>query len=578
MSNWLEQYTAEVRSGRIIAGQEIHMLIERLEKNREKYAYDTREAERRINFMENVVRLTKSPFYGQPMVLMLWQKAFIETIYSFKTLYPNGRIISIPGVPMKSHKSQEYADLYRKILLEIARKNAKTETCSGLSFTELVVGENGADISVSGNDDDQSKILYDSIDTMRMLVDPNSRVIRKTISKITCPSKSTSVIRISDKKQNKEGRNLDFAIIDEVHEMHDNTLIKAVEQSQSLKRNPKLIMITTEGFTTGGFLDEELAYARRVLSGEECSDATERYLPWLYTQDSENEIFQDPSSWQKSNPSIGIIKPYDSLAIQVDAAKTRKTERAFVLAKDFNIKQNTSEAWLMEEDYNYPCTFDIEMLRGGYYIGAVDLSATTDLTCATAMVPIGDIKYKLTRYFIPESKLLNSPDKQAGARYEQWAEDGLLEIMPGNDNDLAAVADWFYSLYLDFGITPYKVGYDQRFARDFLMRMKEIGIECEMVYQNAATLSNACRLLEADLKSNHLLYDDNPMDRWCFSNAAIKTDNYGQVLIVKAGNPSKRIDGAVTTAILYEMYRRYRSELIGANEHLAEVSIETDGH
>lgn len=31
-------------------------------------------------------------------------------------------------------------------------------------------------------------------------------------------------------------------------------------------------------------------------------------LPWLYTQDSELEVWQDESSWPKSNPTLGVIK------------------------------------------------------------------------------------------------------------------------------------------------------------------------------------------------------------------------------------------------------------------------------
>ena len=66
----------------------------------------------------------------------------------------------------------------------------------------------------------------------------------------------------------------------------------------------------------------------------------ERTLPWLYTQDSELEVWQDESSWPKSNPTLGIVKKWDYLREQVDAAKKSKADRIFVLSKDFNIKQS----------------------------------------------------------------------------------------------------------------------------------------------------------------------------------------------------------------------------------------------
>ena len=79
-----------------------------------------------------------------------------------------------------------------------------------------------------------------------------------------------------------------------------------------------------------------------------------------------------------------------------------------------------------------------------------------------------------------------------------------------------------------------------------------------MILQNAQTLSNAIKLCEADFKHKLIYYGNNEMDKWCLGNAGIQVDNKGQALIVKM-ETGKRIDGAVCLAILYEMYRRYRS-------------------
>ena len=41
----------------------------------------------------------------------------------------------------------------------------------------------------------------------------------------------------------------------------------------------------------------------------------------------------------------------------------------------------------------------------------------------------------------------------------------------------------------------------------------------------------------------------------------MEMDNYGNIMCVKVKNQaSKRIEGAVTLIILYEVYRRYRNE------------------
>lgn len=548
-NSYLLEYHARIESGEILVGKELWQELQNLKEDflNDAYYYDTKDALLRMDFMENCVRLTKSPYYNKPMVLMLWQKAFIEAVYSFKM-------------------SATTFDRFKKVILLIARKNTKSETCSALGLSELIVGNEGADIVCSSNDDVQASITYDAIDTMRLLIDPdeldtsrNQRFIRNKVN-------GSKIFKLSDRTRNKEGRNIDFAIVDETHEMQENIIGKSIEQSQSLKDNPKFINITTEGFVVDGYLDDELKKAREVIWKEDDGIAAERLLPWLYTQDSEQEIWQDRRTWVKSNPTLGIVKKWDYLDEQIDVARKSKADRIFVLSKDFNIKQNSAEAWLNLEDYDYEAVYDLEDFRGCVCLGAVDLSETTDLTCAKILMmkPGDNKKYIHTMYFIPESKLEDSDDWNAGARYKDWAAEGLVTITEGNDIDLAVVADWFYKLYKEYDIKLWKCGYDQRFSKDWITRMGEYGWMKEnddliLILQNAQTLSNAMKLCEADLRHKLINYNENCVDKWCFKNSGIKVDDYGKCICIKQ-EPSKRIDGAVTLIILYEMYRRYRTE------------------
>ena len=197
-------------------------------------------------------------------------------------------------------------------------------------------------------------------------------------------------------------------------------------------------------------------------------------------------------------------------------------------------------------------------------MGAVDLAATTDLANAKILImrPNDKHKYVYSHYFIPESKLESSDDKSAGANYLEWAKAGRITIHEGNEIDIAAVADWFYRIYKDFGIKPYKTGYDERFAKLFISRMGEYGFDTEVLAQGRA-LSNSMKLVEADLKGRLINYGDNPVDKWCLKNCCCEVDNVGNIQPVKIrGQKAFRIDGAVTLIMLYEMYRRYRSDFI----------------
>lgn len=549
---YLWQYRDAIRIGEIIAGQELIMELDRLLDglSSSSYYYDTTRADEIIDFMENCIKLTKSPFYGKPMKLLMYQKAFVENMYSYKM-------------------SADDTDRFQRILLMIGRKNAKSETSSGIVTSEFLVGGEGKDIVCSSNDDNQADILYQACDTMRLMIDPRSKNTWRNQKGLKCLYNNNKVFKLSDRTRNKEGRNIDFAVIDEEHEMKDNVIIKSIEQSQSLKDNPKLIKITTEGFVDDGVLDEDLRRGRGVISGEISDVASERETYWLYTQDSEREIWEGNRVnrlWEKANPSLGVIKKYSYLEQQVEKAKTSKAERAFVFTKDFNIHQNSSQAWLLKEDFDYEADFDLSEFQGDICLGGVDIAETTDLACARILLqkPGDNRKYIKSKYFIPETKLEKSNDKSEGAKYEEWAKKGYLQICEGNYIDTTIIADWFYSLYENYGIRCYKCGYDVKFSDEFIKAVEQYGVECEMVYQRPEILHTPMGMVEADLKSR-LIIGNNEMDKWNFGNTAQKYDSKGKAMPIKiAGKAGRKIDGAVATIILYEIYRRHRTEFTAA--------------
>lgn len=554
-NSFLIEYKERCATGEIIIGKELYLELINLEKDikNDEYIYNTYDSDVRIDFIEKAIKLTKSPFYGKPMKLILWQKALIEAMYSFK-------------MAKEYIDNDQIIDRFKKVLLLIARKNGKSELCSALGNAEFILGNEGSDLVCSSNDDAQASIVYDSINAMRQMYDTKDKFTQKKQRFILNKMNNTKIFKLSDRTRCKEGYNIDWAILDETHQMKDNVIAKSIEQSQSMKKNPKLINISTEGFVDG-YLSAELKKAREIIKGEDDSISSKRILPWLYTQDSENEVFEDPRTWMKSNPSLYTIKNYSYLEEQIDLAKKSKADRIFVLSKDFNIRQSEVESWLNREDYTYSAKFDIRDFEGHYCLGHVDLAETTDLCCAKIMLMNSDsrIKYIYTKYFIPENKLdPANDDHNAGAKYKEWAKQGLIEVCEGNDIDLSVVADWFYQLKKMYNITLYKCGYDQRFSKDWIKKMDYYGWskkygDIELVLQNSQTLNNAILLCEADFKARYINYNENEVDMWCLSNSCLKLNNVRQAIITKI-NSQNKIDGAVTLVSLYEMYRRYRSD------------------
>ncbi len=545
---WLEEYADLIERREVIVGywikREIRNLIEDLQDPR--WIYDTTEAEKRIRFQEALCLQSKAPYYMKPIELMPWQKAFWEALYSFKDADTGRR-------------------RFNEALLKISRKNGKSTMLAADGNFDLFLGEGGADLVCASNDDRQARLIWKEMAGMRERLDPKRTITKPTLTELVNTRKNINVYRLSSKTQNKDGFNISKAYLDESHDIHEENaqseIAEAIWRSMSSKEEPLFINSTTEGFNRDCYLDHKIATAKKVILGEIDNP---HFLPFLFEQDSEQEIWTDEASWEKSNPSIRYgVKKIGKLRADVEAAKYDKATRIHMLTKDFNIPQANAQTWLMLEGYDFPMEpLDPEAFRGSYILGAVDLSATTDLTNAKALImkPGDRTKYILSRYFIPESKLELSDDKDAGANYRDWAKEGFVEIHEGNEVDISRVADWYFWLYKTYGLRPYKIGYDQRYAKTFIERCNDYGFETERLAQGKY-LSAAMKVTEADLKSRVINYGGNPVDKWTLANTCCEVDNLGNIQPRKIpGQPNKRIDGGVTLIECEEVYRRFRNE------------------
>lgn len=547
---YLEEYADLITRKEIVVGywvkREVRNLIHDMSDPR--YIYDTTEAHKRMKFEERLCLQSKAPYYMKPITLLPWQKAWWEAVYSFK--------MSDTGLRR-----------FTEGLLEVARKNGKSTMFAADGNYDLFVGEGGTDICCASNDDRQAKLIWSEIGGMRQRLDPKKAITGQNLTLITNRLKNINVFRLSSKTQNKDGFNISKTYLDESHDISEENaqseIAEACWRGMSSKDEPLFLNCTTQGFNRDCYLDHKIAYAKKVISGE-IDDP--HFIAFLYEQDSEQEVWQDEESWEKSNPSMRYgVKKIGKLRRDVETAKHDKATRIHLLTKDFNIPQSNAQGWLLLEDYDYKqAAIDIGDFSGAFILGAGDFAATTDLVSAKALLmkPGDKTKYILSHYWIPESKLEDSDDKDAGAEYSEWAKQGLLTIHEGNEVDLSAVADWFYELYKKYKLRPYKIGYDQRYAKTFLDRCEEYGFETERLLQGRA-LSGAMKLAEADLKSRYVNYGENPIDKWNFGNCCCKVDDVGNIQPVKIPNqPHKRIDGALTLIMLYETYRRYRADYV----------------
>lgn len=571
--SWLIEYYKRCRAGEIIIGRELKTTLESLIQDifcrSDVYRFDLTEAHKRIKFIETEIKHFESPFAGKPFILAINQKAIAEAIFGFYVYDP------------ETSDGGRWARRFQEIFLLVARKNGKTPFVAALVLAEWFCGDAGQKVMCASNDYDQAGLIFDCINAFREESRAVSKVTHKNIKgiffgnpkqrkktgKFSAQNKG-AIKKMSAKSGAKEGRNLKLVIVDEVHEMKDSSTVLPLQTSVSTQDEPLYFEITTEGIVRDGYLDDRLSKARKALKGESDTDAS-RWLIWLYTQDSEAEIWNDPSSWTKSNPLLGIAKKRSYLQAKVETARHSGTDRAFILAKDFNIKQLSSNAWLEEKYIVCDATFDLADFTGCWCVCGVDLAETNDLCACTFlfMKPNDPVKYLHTMYFVTQVKAgdgqsTDSPTNPEKKNYVQWAAEGLCRIVNDNVIDDVVVAEYIWEVWEKFRIRPFRVGYDEWHAKEFAKRVDKnfnVGTTVK-IRMTPETLNVPTRNIEEDLRARRINYQNNAICRWNFRNTAIRYDRNGFVMPTKiVGYIGNKIDGTMSKTIAYAALRGCKS-------------------
>ena len=541
--NYITQYNDLLQRGEIPACRRIKAVYSRLAEETQtagKYVFDEAKASRPIEFIERFCRHSKGEWSGQPVRLELFQKAFIQALFGF--------IDTETGLRR-----------YREAFFLVGRKNGKSTLLAGLALYMLIAdGEGGAEVYSTATKYAQARLLFDECHNMVKQSPALSKHIRKRKTDLYYTPTMSKLQPLSRNSDTLDGLNASFVIMDELHGVKDRNLYEVMRQSQSARRQPLLVMITTAGTVRECIFDDMYSHACAVADG---SLQDESFLPILYELDRRNE-WTEPDAWAKANPSLGAIKKLDDLQIKVERAKQNPVELSGVLCKEFNIRETVKTAWLSFEAINNTETFDLEAFRGGYFIGGVDLSITTDLTCASLLFMRrgDDRKYITQMYWLPADRLQERV-QQDKIPYDKWFERGLLRLCARNTINYSDVTVWFVETVKQYELLPAWVYYDSYSARYFVEEMQMQGFNMVRYIQGAKTLSLPMQMLGADLQAHRVIYNNNPVLKWCLTNTGIHTDRNGNIVPVKNQSPKQRIDG--TSALLdcyvglYEHYTEY---------------------
>lgn len=548
--NPIIEYNDKIQSGEITACNKIKILYKHLAdeiKNPDSlYYYSEKRANHAITFIEKFCKHSKGKWGGNPVTLELWQKAFISALF---------------GIIRKSNDKRRF----NKALLLIGRKNGKSLIASAISIYMMIAdGEAGAECYAVATKRDQAKIIWQEAMSMVKKSPMLLSVIKCRTNELKCEQFDSTFKPLSSESNTLDGLNTHFAGMDEVHAWKDKNLYDVILDSTSAREESIILVLSTMGFVREGIFDILYDTASRCLMAiKDGNSYNDTLLPAIYELDKREE-YQNPDCWIKANPNLEVSKSLDYMKNAYKDVLDDPRRLSNFLTKDCNIKETVSEAFFTFDEINNEETFNIDELKPPYYIGGFDLSETTDLTSACILFEFPDRQNTLfveSMYWLPYD-LLEERVKTDHIPYDVWYKQGLLRLSDGNKVNTNDVLDWFVELAVNKKMYPSFIGYDRWCARELVENMKtQFGSPCMMeVKQYAKVLSNPLKMLANDFRDKKIVYNNNPITKWCLTNLGVKTDVNGNIQPIKAVHQTRRIDGAMAMLDAYVAYVNNKDE------------------
>ena len=538
--NPILEYWEKIENGEIIVSNKIYRTYKKVVldiKNPGEYFYSEKRANHILEFAENYCRHSKGKFGGKPVRLELWEKAHLATIFGFVDIEGNRK--------------------YRESLLIVGKKNGKSLLASIVGLYMLTAdGEPGPEVYAVATKKDQSRIIW--LESKRMVrKSPSlSKRVKTLVGELDTEFNDGVFKPLASDSDTLDGLNIHCVLMDEIHQWKQGkALYDIMADGVSAREQPLVYITSTAGTIREDIYDQKYEEAEMVINGYEDPEGykDEHFIAFIYELDSRKEWTKE-QCWWKANPGLGTIKNYNTLKDKVEKAKKNSILVKNILCKEFNIRETSSEAWLTFEQANNTETFDIKKLKPRYGIGGVDLSSTTDLTAAKVifMVPKDEHIYVMSMYWIPED-LVEKRINEDKIRYDAWIEKGYVRTCKGNKISYKDVKSWFIEIQETYDIYINMIGYDSWSATYFVEDMQDyFGVNSMVpVIQGKKTLSQPMKSLGADLENNMIVYNNNPVDKWCLCNTAVDIDKNDNIQPIKTSNPRRRIDG---TAALLDAY------------------------
>lgn len=549
------QYALDVVAGRIVAGTLVKKACERHLADLSSGAarglrFDEAAATKAIQFFA-LLRHYKGDLgkedngRGAFVILEAWQQFIVGSAFGWKRADGLRR--------------------FRRIYIEVAKKNGKTLMAAGLALLlAFFDGEPGAEVYSSATKEDQARLSWNDGAHMVSKNPSLGRHIAKTgkrLVNVKTASFWTFLGRDSD--TGDQGINPHGAIIDELHVIENRDTIDNIETATAARSQPMVVKITTSGVKRDSAWWDERQDAVAVVEGRATDD---EMLVLIYTLDEGDDPF-DEAVWPKANPNLGVSVRLDGLRAQAEQAKRSPGKLAPYLRFRMNIPTAVSSRALDIELWDIWVDEAGEVHRQDQYepapplgagcFGGLDLASVKDLTAFVLLFEATDpdpddedgIKriavpgmYDLLCWFWCPEDGVHERSRTDGVPYADWVRDEFLIATPGNITDYDFVQAKILELAETYAIA--EIGFDRWNATQLATSLTQDGAQMKAIPQTHSGLGPAWRELDKLVLEGKIRHGGHPILRWMAGNVEVETDAAGNQKPSKSKS-KERIDGMV---------------------------------
>ncbi|MEX3950610.1 terminase large subunit [Paraburkholderia sp. EG287A] len=498
-------------------------------------------ANRAINFFGDVLRLNGGEFEGLPFRLLDWQAFVIGSLFGWLRVDGSRR--------------------FREAYVESGKGSGKSPLAAGVGLYMLTADdEMRAEVYAAATRRDQAMILFRDAVAMVDLSPELSRRLLKSGRGERCYNlaylaKGSFFRPISSDSSGQSGPRPHCALIDEVHEHRDRTVIDIMQAGKKGRRQPLIFQITNSGVDRTSLCYEKHEYGAKVSERVLDDDA---FFAYICALDEGEDPFNDEACWVKANPSLGVTIQKSYLDEQVRQARGMPSLESVVRRLNFCEWVDAENPWITGELWRAcECeTLTLADFDDAVVYGGLDLSGLRDLTAlAVAKRNPDDSVDAFVEFWTPEDTMLERA-RHDHVPYNAWVRKGHLFATRGKvikyDEAVKRLAHHVERMHFEgIAYDPYRIKYfrDELESAALALDMVPHGQGFYRSQDSQLWMPRSIELLEQLVFSGKLRVVFNPCLRWNVSCAVIEQDAKNNRMFRKRKENGRRIDGIVALAM-----------------------------